>query len=92
MLLSSLLGKAWLTTSLSHYIASAYQKTSSFIFSDSAHQQRVPNLDGGDGHSEHIIFGTNLDLTKSSEGEGGGEGGVNQTRGFAEENNHVHTA
>ena len=34
----------------------------------------MPNLDGGDGHSEHIIFGTNLDLTKSSEGEGGGEG------------------
>ena len=34
----------------------------------------MPNLDGGDGHSEHIIFGTNLDLTKSSDSEGGGEG------------------
>ena len=42
--------------------------------SDSAYQQHVPNLDGGDGHSEHIIFGTNLDLTKSSDSEGGGEG------------------
>lgn len=31
--------------------------------SDSAYQGIVPNLDGADGHSEHIIFGTNLDLT-----------------------------
>ena len=38
------------------------------------YQQRVPNLDGGDGHSEHVIFGTNLDLTKSSDSESGGEG------------------
>ena len=67
-------------------LASAYQKISSFILPDSAYQQRVPNLDGGDGHSEHIIFGTNLDLTKSSDSEGGGEGRINHTSGFAKEN------
>ena len=47
---------------------------------DPAYQQHVPNLDGGDGHSEHIIFGTNLDLTESPGGEGGqGEGGGEST-------------
>ena len=50
----------------------------------------MPNLDGGDGHSEHIIFGTNLDLTKSSDsesgGEGQGEGVVEPTNGIVEDN------
>ena len=27
----------------------------------------MPNLDGGEGHSEHILFGTNLDLSAPSE-------------------------
>ncbi len=26
------------------------------------YQRPIPNLDGTDGHSEHIIFGTNVDL------------------------------
>ena len=29
--------------------------------------QNVPNLDGGEGHSEHIIFGTNIDLSVPSD-------------------------
>ena len=28
---------------------------------DPAYQQRVPSLDGGEGSSEHILFGTNVD-------------------------------
>ena len=27
----------------------------------------MPNLDGGEGHSEHIIFGTNIDLSVPSD-------------------------
>lgn len=30
---------------------------------DPAFQCVVPDLDGSDGHCEHIIFGTNLDLS-----------------------------
>jgi len=48
-------------------------------------------LDGGDGHLEHIIFGTNLDLTESpwkegGEGEGGEEGTQEATNSTAEDN------
>jgi platelet-activating factor acetylhydrolase len=32
-------------------------------------EQNVPNLDGGEGHSEHIIFGTNVDLSVPSDDE-----------------------
>ena len=55
---------------------------------DPAYEGEVPNLDGGEGHSPHIIFGTNLDLTEDGdtnkatptpsageEGEGSGDGG-----------------
>ena len=51
---------------------------------DPAYQQHVPNLDGGDGHSEHIIFGTNVNLTEG-EGEGGGEGTQEATSSTAED-------
>ena len=57
---------------------------------DPAYQGEVPNLDGGEGHSPHIIFGTNLDLTEDGdtntatatpsageEGEGG-DGGTEE--------------
>ncbi len=30
---------------------------------DPAYQGIFPNLDGTQGHSEHILFGTNVDLT-----------------------------
>ena len=29
--------------------------------------RNVPNLDGGEGHSEYIIFGTNIDLSVPSD-------------------------
>ncbi len=34
---------------------------------DPSFQEPVPNLDGCEGHSEHILFGTNLDLSEPSE-------------------------
>ena len=38
---------------------------------DPAYQQHVPNLDGGDEASEHILFGTNIDCENGVErGEG----------------------
>ena len=32
-----------------------------FPLPDPDYQQGVPNLDGGEGASEHILFGTNID-------------------------------
>ena len=34
---------------------------------DPSYLEPVPNLDGGEGHSEHILFGTNVDLSAPSE-------------------------
>lgn len=43
------------------------------VFLDPSYQQHVPNLDGGEGASQHILFGTNVDwhteTTTTSEGE-----------------------
>ena len=53
---------------------------------DPASQTHIPNLDGGKGHSEHIIFGTNLDLSKPPEGEEGQAGqGQEEEEGQAEQ-------
>ena len=38
------------------------------LHADPAYQQDVPNLDGGEGCSEHIIHGTNVDVTPPTEG------------------------
>ena len=38
---------------------------------DPAYQQPLPNLDGCEGHSEHVLFGTNVDI---SEDRGAGQG------------------
>ena len=38
-----------------------------FSFTDPSFLEPVPNLDGGEDHSEHIIFGTNVDLSEPSE-------------------------
>ena len=35
--------------------------------SDPTYAKDVPNLDGGEGHSEHILFGTDVDLSKATE-------------------------
>ena len=40
--------------------------THAHIHTDPAFLQRVPNLDGGEGCSEHIIFGSNIDLSGPS--------------------------
>ena len=42
-------------------------------FSDSDYQRPVPNLDGGEGAAEHLIFGTNVDLQEvdGASAEGG---------------------
>jgi hypothetical protein len=37
---------------------------------DPEYQGDVPNLDGTEGHSEHILFGTNVKLDDPPEGEG----------------------
>ena len=34
---------------------------------DPAFQCIVPDLDGSEGHCEHIIFGTNLDLSDEAQ-------------------------
>lgn len=34
-----------------------------FIYLDPSHQQRIPDLDGGEGSSEFIIHGTNVDIS-----------------------------
>ena len=34
---------------------------------DLSYLEPVPNLDGGEGHSEHFLFGTNVDLSAPSE-------------------------
>ena len=46
----------------------------------------IPNLDGGEGSSEQIIFGTNLDLSKEVEGEdkAKGEEGKDKAEGEGE--------
>ena len=31
------------------------------VFLDPSYQQHVPNLDGGEGASQHILFGSNVD-------------------------------
>ena len=50
---------------------------------DPAYQQHVPNLDGGDGASEHIIFGTNIDC----------ENGVERGKGYCHAfNSYVSTS
>ena len=43
---------------------------------DPAYQQDVPNLDGGEGCSEHIIHGTNIDITPPTVGGAETEGSV----------------
>ena len=40
-----------------------------FNILDLACQQNVPNLDGGEGCSEYIIHGTNVDLSASCDGD-----------------------
>ena len=42
---------------------------SALIFTDSASQDRIPNLDGGEGCSEYIIHGTNIDIGESRAAE-----------------------
>ena len=41
---------------------------------DPTYQHPVPNLDGCEGHSEHILFGTNVDISEDKDTEGGGQG------------------
>lgn len=66
--------------------------------SDPAYQGDVPNLDGTEGHSEHILFGTNVKMTsetkatpegpggESAEGEGlEEEGGADKGEGLEKE-------
>ena len=35
---------------------------------DPAYQQHVPSLDGGEEASEHILFGTDVDLENDTDG------------------------
>ena len=41
---------------------------------DPAYQQPVSNLDGCEGHSEHILFGTNVDISEDQDTEDAGQG------------------
>ncbi len=37
------------------------------MHADPSYQGPIPNLDGCEGHSEHIMFGSNVDITPSEE-------------------------
>ena len=58
-----------------------------YFVSDPAYQGDVPNLDGTEGHSEHILFGTNVKVTSEApeeapaEGEGQEEAGADKGEG-----------
>ena len=50
-------------------------------FADPAYcEKSVPNLDGCEGHSDHVIFGSNVDLSVPSE-----DGATQPTTGQPEE-------
>ena len=43
------------------------KSVSNHTLSDPTYGKDVPNLDGGEGHSEHILFTTDVDLSKVTE-------------------------
>ena len=46
---------------------SSHKSVSNHTLSDPTYGKDVPNLDGGEGHSEHILFTTDVDLSKVTE-------------------------
>ena len=59
--------------------------------------QKIPNLDGGEGQSEHILFGSNVDVSVPSDdkptslttgvaGEERGSSSLNVTQAHSEDN------
>lgn len=52
---------------LRNTVAIIYALIQIFSYIDPNFQGPIPNLDGCEGHSEHILFGTNVDITESDE-------------------------
>ena len=61
----------WVSLCFLQYKTKTRIMNSNLFKPDPAYQQHVPNLDGGDEASEHILFGTNIDCENGVErGEG----------------------
>ena len=58
---------------------------------DPAYQKPVPNLDGCEGHSEHILFGTNVDISEDQDTEEAGQGTTQQEASVGNRTSNEHS-